>query len=205
MQPKQVLFVQGGGEGVHDDWDDKLVASLERELGSDFEIHYPRMPNEDGPSFSAWSPIVEQEIAQLGDGAVLVGHSVGGTILVHTLARQPGLLSDISAVCLIAAPFVGDGGWPSDEIDPQSDWAKPLAGIPIYLYLGDADSTVPMAHVDLYAEAIPHAHVRRLPGCDHQLNNDLSEVAEDVREMTLRARKGKSHSHQRDGFPLSRE
>jgi hypothetical protein len=29
---RQVLFVQGGGGGVHDDWDDKLVASLATEL-----------------------------------------------------------------------------------------------------------------------------------------------------------------------------
>lgn len=27
-RPAQVLFVQGGGEGTHDSWDDKLVASL---------------------------------------------------------------------------------------------------------------------------------------------------------------------------------
>ena len=33
---KQVLFIQGGGEGTHDDWDNKLVESLERELGRDF-------------------------------------------------------------------------------------------------------------------------------------------------------------------------
>jgi hypothetical protein len=30
----EVLFVQGGG-GTHDKWDNKLVESLERELGPD--------------------------------------------------------------------------------------------------------------------------------------------------------------------------
>jgi hypothetical protein len=29
----QVLFVQGAGEGVHDQWDDKLVESLRRLRG----------------------------------------------------------------------------------------------------------------------------------------------------------------------------
>ncbi|TMF15423.1 MAG: alpha/beta hydrolase, partial [Chloroflexi bacterium] len=37
---RQLLFVQGGGAGAHDDWDDKLVESLRRELGSKFEIRY---------------------------------------------------------------------------------------------------------------------------------------------------------------------
>ena len=43
---RQVLFIQGGGEGVHDEWDKQLVASLKRELGPDYQISYPRMPNE---------------------------------------------------------------------------------------------------------------------------------------------------------------
>ncbi len=42
----QVLFVQGGGAGVHDEWDNKLVDSLTRELGDGFEIRYPRMPRD---------------------------------------------------------------------------------------------------------------------------------------------------------------
>jgi len=36
-----------GGENAHDAWDSKLVANLESELGSDCEIRYPRMPDED--------------------------------------------------------------------------------------------------------------------------------------------------------------
>ena len=35
----QVLFVQGGGKGVHDDWDSKLVESLRKELGQGYAIH----------------------------------------------------------------------------------------------------------------------------------------------------------------------
>jgi hypothetical protein len=30
---QQILFIQGGGAGAHDEWDDKLVDSLRRELG----------------------------------------------------------------------------------------------------------------------------------------------------------------------------
>ena len=48
----QVLFVQGAGGSVHDAWDDKLVASLERELGDGHAIIYPRMPNEADPHSS---------------------------------------------------------------------------------------------------------------------------------------------------------
>jgi len=37
--------------------------------------------------------------------------------------------------------------------------------------------------IGLYARAIPQAVVRRLTGRDHQLNNDMSEVAADIRRL----------------------
>jgi len=40
----QVLFIHGSGEGAHDKWDNRLVESLERELGPDYAVRYPRMP-----------------------------------------------------------------------------------------------------------------------------------------------------------------
>jgi hypothetical protein len=40
-----------------------------------------------------------------------------------------------------------------------------------------------VAHVDLYKKSIPHAQVRKLEGRDHQLNDDLSEVAADIRRL----------------------
>jgi hypothetical protein len=50
----QVLFIQGGGEGTHDEWDNKIVDSLKRELGPDYAVRYPRMPNEADPKYAAW-------------------------------------------------------------------------------------------------------------------------------------------------------
>ena len=32
---------------------------------------------------ATWGPAIRREIAELDDGAVVVGHSVGATILVH--------------------------------------------------------------------------------------------------------------------------
>ena len=109
---RQLLFIQGGGAGTHDDWDRKLVKSLRHELGPNYEIRYPRMPNEEDPTYAAWKATLEREFAALGNGAILIGHSVGGTILVNALAEQP-LERELGAIFLIAAPFVGEGGWPA--------------------------------------------------------------------------------------------
>ncbi len=173
----QLLFVQGGGAGAHDEWDDKLVDSLRRELGPNFEIRYPRMPNEDDPSFAVWKTTLETEFARLDDDAILIGHSIGGTILVNALAQVPSKRK-FRAIFLIAAPFVGEGGWPSDDINPTPDLGARLPhGVPVYIYHGLADETAPPSHAELYARAIPQAQVHRLPHRDHQLNHDLSEIA----------------------------
>jgi predicted alpha/beta hydrolase family esterase len=180
---KQVLFVQGGGEGTHDEWDNKLVASLERELGSEYEIRYPLMPNEADPNYTLWKTALNKEFASLDDGAILVGHSIGATMLINLLAEQP-YNSAPNDIFLIAAAFVGKDGWPSEDIKPTSDLGTRLhKQSRIYLYHGTADNTVPPEHVDLYQKAIPQAMVHRLAGRDHQLNDDLSEIAADIRRL----------------------
>lgn len=177
---RQILFIQGGGAGAHDEWDDKLVKSLRRELGSRYEVRYPCMPDESDPSYARWSAAIRREMTDLDEGAVVAGHSVGATILVNALAEQPP--SGLRAIVLIAAPFVGEGGWPSDELEPASDLGVRLPrGVLVHVFHGLQDETIPPSHADLYALAIPQAQVRQLPGRDHQLNNDLSEVAEVVR------------------------
>lgn len=176
----EVLFVQGGGAEVHDQWDNKLVASLERALGDGYRMRYPRMPNEDDPSYAAWKPPLVEELKSLRDGAILVGHSIGGTILLHVLT-ETRLCFEPGALILIAAPFIGAGGWPGDEMATGTDLAGRLpAKLPVYLYHGAEDADVPTVHVHLYARAIPQAIVRVVPQRDHQLNNDLDVVAEDI-------------------------
>lgn len=176
-----VLFIQGGGEGTHDEWDNKIVESLERELGHDYAVRYPRMPDEADPKYALWKAALTRQFDRLDEGAIVIGHSIGGTILIRTLADDPPALI-FGGIFLIAAPFVGDGGWNSEDMKPLPDLGASLPERTlIHLYHGSKDHTVPFEHVQLYAKAIPRAVVHRLPGRDHQLNYDMSEVAADIR------------------------
>ena len=133
---RQLLFVQGGGKGVHDEWDNKLVESLLGALGEDYEVHYPRMPSEDEPRYAPWKATLERAFETLRDGAILVGHSVGGTILVRVLAEQSSARK-FGALFLIATPFVGAGGWSTDDLQFPPDLGARLPGnVPIHLYHG---------------------------------------------------------------------
>jgi pimeloyl-ACP methyl ester carboxylesterase len=182
---RQILFIQGGGAGAHDQWDDKLVESLRRELGGGYEVRYPRMPDEGDPGYARWSAAIRREMADLDNGAVVAGHSVGAAILVNAVAEQPPERR-LGAIVLIAAPFVGEGGWPSDEFELTSDLGARLPpGVRVHVFHGLQDETAPPSHAGLYALAIPQAQVRQLPGRDHQLNNNMSEVAEAVRILAV--------------------
>src|SRR5207237_2780596 len=117
---RQILFIQGGGDGAHDRWDAKLVDSLKRHLGDGYEVRYPRMPAEGNPEYVTWSAAICGEIDRLDDGAVVVGHSVGGTILLRALADRPPAPA-LGGVVLVAPPVVGRGGWSSDDFALPGD------------------------------------------------------------------------------------
>jgi predicted alpha/beta hydrolase family esterase len=181
---RRVLFIQGGAAGAYEA-DEKLAASLLRELGDGWEVRYPRMPNEDDPDYGAWTRVIAEEVATMGEGAVLVGHSIGASVIVKWLTggRVP---KSIAGALLIAAPFWHDDAfWRWDEVRlPDDADAKLPPGLPVYLYHGGDDKVVPTAHLDMYAALIPSAIVRRLAGRDHQLNDDMSEVAEEIRRLS---------------------
>lgn len=176
-----VLFIQGAGEGVHAEWDIRLVESLRRELGPRYDVRYPRMPDEGDPALETWVPAIARALAALGPGAIVVGHSAGATTLPYALA-DAAETARLAAIVLLSAPWFGEGGWASDDVPPLVEVAARLPDtVPVLLYHGEADAEVPVAHVERWAAAIPHARVRRLAGRDHQLNDDLSEVAGDLR------------------------
>lgn len=183
----EVLFVHGAGAGAYE-CDRTLACSLQRELGSRYRVHYPRMPDEANPRYAAWKTALLDAFDALHDGCVLVGHSVGGAVLVQVLAQEPLPLKP-GALGLIAPPFLGRGGWASDGSGRFSGAACLPAGLPVFLHHGTHDEVVPPAHARLYAQAMPQATVRLLPRRNHQLDGDLSELARDLASADLPARR----------------
>jgi predicted alpha/beta hydrolase family esterase len=62
--------------------------SLRRALGGGHHVRCPRVPDEDEPSYAKWAASGRQ-IAEPNDGVVLVGHSIGGTILIQAPKLLP--------------------------------------------------------------------------------------------------------------------
>jgi hypothetical protein len=179
---QHILFIHGAGEGS---WvaDAKLADSLRKALGPGFAVHNPEMPDEDNPDLGTWLRFIAAELKKLGDGALLVGHSFGGSVIARALCDDIGTRP--GGVFLVSAPFWGaDADWDLPAATLPADAASRFPeGVPVFLYHGTADEIVPVAHLDHFARALPQAKARRLPGRNHQLDDDLSEVAGDIRAL----------------------
>lgn len=177
---KHVLFIHGAGGGAYEE-DRLLAASLQDALGTDYEVRYPRMPEDDSSTYADWKAPIERELALLDDEVFLVGHSVGGSVLAKYLSEER-IDKSVAGLFLLAAPYWnGEGIWTWDEVRLPEDVAARLASIrPIVLFHSRDDEVVPFAHVELYAASLPQATLRAVDGRGHQLGNDLADVAEAI-------------------------
>jgi uncharacterized protein len=181
MGTQQVLFIHGAGDKRHPEGSGALIAYLQDKLGTEYEVLSPDMPDPDHPRYEAWKPRVEKELARLDDNAILIGHSLGGSVLLKCLS-QGAHHKRVAGLFLIATPY-----WGKDE-DWQIEWALPedfASRLPrlsqIFLYHSRNDEHVPFAHLGHYQEKLPRATARALAGHEHSFTGGLPELVEDIR------------------------
>lgn len=183
---KQVLFVHcGGSQGLHEGSND-LVNYMRDRLGREYEVLYPIMPDPESPEYLLWKLILAREITRLEGSPILVGHSLGGSVLLKYLSEEAPDKS-ISGLFLIAAPYWGKQDWQADEYILREDFSSGLAGIPqIFLYHSLNDEVVPFSHLKFYAEKLPFAVIRESGNRRHLFYTGLPELVADIRSLPIR-------------------
>lgn len=177
-----VLFIQGGGEGAYK-VDAVLAAALQEALGADFLVKYPRMPREEDPDYAAWKEQISKELATVDGRLVLVGHSVGGSVLLRYLF-EVRIKKPVAGIFFLATPYWGAEEWLVDGSRLQENLAGPHPdGPPIFFYHNRDDEVVPFAHLAMFTERIPHPTYRAYDQGGHQFIRHLNEVAAEIANL----------------------
>lgn len=179
-----VLFIhsadaQGAGEGSS-----PLVAALRKELGPDYAMDAPLMPSPEAPAAAAWEIALADHLSRQSTPFTLVGHSLGGSLILKYLAghdRPRGLLGVVS----IAAPFWGMPDWEIEEWALPPGFEKRLSSLDnVIVYHSEDDDGVSVSHADRYGEALPKAVVKKVNGRGHLFaDGNVADIAGDIRRL----------------------
>lgn len=82
---------------------DFWTKSLAEDLGEEYEVFMPKMPNSQNANYLEWSIWFERHFAYLRDNVILIGWSLGGMFLAKYLSEK-SFPHKIKALFLLAAP-----------------------------------------------------------------------------------------------------
>jgi predicted alpha/beta hydrolase family esterase len=179
---KHLIFFQGGGSEEDYEADAKLVASLKSKLGSEYSVHYPLLPDNGTPDLGRREQI-SHEISASEDNVILVGHSLGASMLLACVTEIK-ITKKIAGIFLLATPFWnGNEDW-VEAFKLQPNFAKQLdKKTPLFFYHCRDDEEVPFGHLNIYKQQLPWATFREISVGGHQFNNDLTSVAHDIKSI----------------------
>lgn len=161
-------------------------STLREDLGEDYEVFTPSMPNKQNAKYLEWKIWFERYFPYLRDGLILVGWSQGGYFLSKYLIENPAPVA-IKALILIAAPFQPDNFDGEDGGDFTFDTAQ--AGQlakkteAIYLLHSTDDPIVPYAHARNYQQALPNARIVTFSDKNHFFQSDFPQLLELIRSV----------------------
>ena len=180
----RVLLVHSSGPQGPGEGSSPFAARLGEGLGPSFEVLFPVMPDPDDPHYAPWSELLGQILEGIDDPVVVVGHSLGGSVVLKHLSESDAQQS-IAGLVLVAMPFWGKADWEAEWALPD-DWPGPdIALPPTFLFHSRDDEEIPFAHLERYAQSLPEATVRPLDGTGHLLDRgDLRGIFDAIRTLT---------------------
>jgi len=170
---------QGPGEGS-----EPFVGRLREELGEDFEILFPLMPDSaTDPHYEPWRDRLTEELEALEGKVVVFGHSLGGSVAIK-YGGELGFGENVAGLLTAAAPFWGTSEWEREWALPD-DW--PAEGIhfpPTTLFHSRDDEEAPFSSLERFAERLPEARTQALDGNGHLFDRgDISSIVAAVRSL----------------------
>lgn len=159
-----------------DDW----KPWLRQELGEDYEVVLPMMPNKFNAQFEEWKIWFEKLIPFMNEEIILVGHSLGASFVAKYLSENK-FPKKLAGVFLVSGVFDQDA-----EGYTLVSFALPakldLQTENIYLYHSKDDPVVPFSALEQFMKALPQAHSRVFEDRKHINQEEFPELVQDIKE-----------------------
>ena len=160
-----------------DDW----KRWLRGQLGEDYEVILPTMPNKTNAQYGEWKLWMDKLIPVLNEEIVLIGHSMGGSFLAKYLSENK-LPKKIKGVFLVSAVYDTD-----DDGNTLASFTLPekpdLQTENIFLYHSKDDPVVPFSALGKFQKAFPNAHVRIFDDRKHINQEEFPELVQDIKSV----------------------
>lgn len=162
------------------DWKD----SLGEDLGSDYDVFVPRMPNSQNAEFEAWKKWFERMMELMDDNIILIGHSLGGIFLAKYLAKNDPP-KEVKATMLVAAPYDDESveSLTDFKIDLSLEKFAKVAG-KIYLIQSEDDPVVRFTELAKYQSALPHAQSITFTDKLHFFDQHFPELVDLIKSIS---------------------
>lgn len=179
-----ILFIHSAGSQGPGEGSSALLTGLRAILPPRVALVAPLMPKPDAPEAEPWLMALDAEMRAIEGDFLMLGHSLGGSVILQTLARF-GVPDRLLGVVTLAAPFWGAGGWEVEDFALPHDASTRLRALPRLVILqGDADEVVEKNHPNLYQTLLPQALVTVLPGIDHEASLAAPAVLDALKSIT---------------------
>lgn len=156
-------------------------SSLQEELGDEYEVLSPRMPNKQNARYNEWKIWFERMFPFLADEVVLVGHSMGGLFFAKYLSENV-FPKKIDALFLVAACHnntedIGD----FRTADDLSGVSKQCASI--HLFHSKDDRVVAVSEAETYQKVWPEAKLHLFEDRGHFNQQDFPELVGEIKKL----------------------
>ena len=207
MQKQQVLYIHGGESFEnHADFIERLrtrslwhlskdtdeiplkkwTSTLPEDLGEDYEVIMPPMPNGQNAKFIEWSIWFERHFDYLNNGAILVGHSLGAMFLAKYLS-QNNLPFRPRAVFLMAGAYALPGFSDKDckdfLVEPKAVQKIVSKTDKLVIVHSEDDFVVPYGHALALYQAVPEAEFLSFEDKNHFLVAEFTELLNLIKDL----------------------
>ncbi len=162
--------------------------SLQEDLGDDYEVFTPSMPNKLNAKYEEWKIWFERHFEHLDNDPILIGWSLGGYFLAKYLVENETPFS-IKALFLLAPLYENDtsskdgddGGDFNFDTKKVGELAKRTKNIE--LLCSKDDFVVDYKHSLKFKEALPDSELTVFEDKNHFLIEEFPELLEKIRSI----------------------